>query len=377
MIFTPTSEQQMLRDSVARFARDHYDFDTWRRAAQAGAAEGPGHWQQMADMGWLGLGIPESAGGLGGSSRDLMVILEELGRCQALEPFVSSCVLAATVLGRSESAAAQDLLARIASGEAVVTLASEEADARFDPSHVTVTAVAQGDGYRLNGQKSWVPDAARAGHLIVSARTSGAVGDAHGITLFLLPAEVAGLTRDDYRGADYLPASRLVLDDVLVPASHVLGTLHDGLDPLQEALDRGALMRLAEALGAMDEARDITLAYLKTREQFGQKIGTFQALQHRMVDMAIACEEARAIVYAAAAQIDADPRTRALAVSAAKVRAGQNALFVGHQAVQLHGGIGTSDELIISHYLKRLGRIESSFGNTAYHRARYARLSQQ
>ncbi|MBU4610409.1 acyl-CoA dehydrogenase family protein [Achromobacter sp. GG226] len=372
MIFTLTSEQQMLRDSVARFARDHYGFETWRRQAQADQGFDPRHWQHMADMGWLALGLPEDVGGMGGTAKDVMVLMEELGRCLALEPYVSTCVLAASVLARAGSAEARGLCERIATGAARVAVASEEADARFDPAHVRTTASPSGDGFVLSGEKSHVPDADTAGHLIVSARTAGAAGDAQGITLFLVPAEADGVHIDTWRGADYLRASRVTLQGVRVSESQALGPVGGGLALLDEARDRAALMRMAEALGAMDEARDITLAYLKTREQFGRKIGVFQALQHRMVDMAIACEEARAIVYAAAAQIDEPAPVRARAVSAAKVQVGRNAMYVGHQAVQLHGGIGTSDELIISHYLKRLGRIDAAYGNPAFHLARFA-----
>lgn len=363
MDFSLSPEQEQLRDSVDRFAREHASFAAWRALTAAKRPYDVGNWRRMAELGWLAVAVPEEDGGLGGSPVDTMLIMEGIGRGLALEPYVGTCVIAPMMLPGMGAALRETLAAGIASGDTIVALAEAEQGARFDLSHIETRASPATDGFVLSGEKIHVLDGATADWFIVSARAPD------GIVLCMIPADAPGLTRTSLRAPDHRHNSRLRFANVAVPAAHIVA---GGLDLLERAVDHAIAARLAEALGAMDAARDLTLEYLKTRQQFGVPIGGFQALQHRMVDVAIACEEARAMTYQATMQLGAPRRQRRRAVSAAKARVGQNALFVGHQAVQLHGGIGTSDELAVPHYLKRLLMIDLAYGNADHHRGLFA-----
>ncbi|MCP5281320.1 MAG: acyl-CoA dehydrogenase family protein [Rhodoferax sp.] len=367
MQFSLNSEQQMLVDSVDRFVREQHRFDQWHPDAQAGLAFKESNWQQMADMGWLGLAISPAHGGMGASPVETMLLMDGFGRGLVREPYVSSCVLAARLLSDAAHPQGPALLEGIATGRTRVAVALGEPQARFRLQHQHTSARKTGGMYVLDGEKSWVPDGSSAHWLLVPARTSGAVDDRHGISLFLVPIDAPGLRMEHYRGADHQHASRLVLCGLELSAQALVGSEGEGLPLLECAVDHAIAARLAEACGAMDAVTAMTIEYSKTRKQFGVAIGTFQALQHRMVDMAIACEEARAILNHATDGLALPVAARRRAVSAAKARIGQCALFVGHQAVQVHGGIGTSDELVVSHYLKRLSAIELAFGNSDYH----------
>jgi alkylation response protein AidB-like acyl-CoA dehydrogenase len=372
MNFTLTHEQQQLQDGARRFARERYSFERWRVMTQAGVACNAENWQQMADLGWLAITIAEEDGGLGGNATDVMVLMEEFGKAMVLEPYVSTCIAGTLLACHANASRRAQLLEGIATGACRIALAIGEEDSRFDLSYVTTRAEHSGDGFTLSGYKSYVPDGSSAHWLIVPARTSGQPGDEAGITLFLVASDAAGTRLQHYRGADYRQASALHLSDVRVDASAVIGEVGAGFALLDLAVDHAVVATLAEAVGAMTAASDMTLDYLKTRKQFGVTIGSFQALQHRMVDMTIACEEARSMLYYALEYLDGASDVRRRAVSAAKVRVAQSAIYVGQQAVQLHGGIGTSDELAISHFLKRLTMFELSFGNTDHHRRRFA-----
>ena len=372
MDFDLTSEQEQLRDSVLRFGREHYDFAIWRRMVAGHAPFDVDNWHRMAELGWLAIGVPEEHGGLGGTAIDTMVLMEGMGRCLCLEPLVGSAVIAPALLQHATPVTRDRLLAEILAGETMVALAEGEPEGGFDLSWVATTATPDGDGYVLTGAKSQVSDGASAHWFMVPARTSGEVDDPHGITLFLVDANAPGLSRSSFRSPDHRHHARLSLDRVAVGADAVIGVTGEGLDLLEHAVDLAIVARLAEAVGAMDVLRDTTLEYLKTRRQFDAPIGSFQALQHRMVDIAIACEEARSMMYQATMRLGAPRAERRRAVSAAKALVGQHGIFVGHQAVQLHGGIGTSDELPVSHYLKRLLMIDLAYGNAAHHRALFA-----
>lgn len=373
MDFDLTDEQRQLQDSVARYIREEYSFEAWRKMVARPEGADPAHWQRMADLGWLALAVPEDLGGLGGTPFDTMVVMGQFGRGLVLEPFVSTCVLSPVLLAAASSQLRSVLLPEIIEGKARVALAAIEADGRFNLAHVATTAMPDGTGgYVLSGAKSHVFDGATADLYILPARTAGAVDDTDGITLFAVPANAAGLSRRSYRGPDHSRSCSLVLNDVAIDGAGVIGSIGQGHALLEKAVDHGLVARLAEAVGIMDALLEITVEYLRTREQFGVKIGTFQALQHRAVDMSIACEEARSLCYHATASLAEGTAARRRAVSAAKARIGQNATFVGHQAVQLHGGIGTTEELIVSHYLKRINMFETWFGNADHHRARFA-----
>ena len=372
-----TSEQQMLADGVDRFVREHGRFEDWRKLTAAGVAFDDHNWRRMAEMGWLALAIPEEHGGFGASITETMIVAEGMGRGLLREPFVSTCVLAVRLLARAGNAEQCQLFEGIADGSVRIAIALAESTSRFHLNRVQTRAVTVGGGYRLSGAKSWVPDASTAQWFIVPARTQG-TGDARcGISLFLVPADAPGLQRTDFRSPDHQHIGQLRLDGVDLPISALLGPLHGGLTLLEEGVDHAIAARLAEACGAMDAVSEMTLDYLKVRKQFGTTIGSFQSLQHRMVDMTIACEESRAMLLLAQANIDAEPLQRQRAMAAAKARVGQCGLYVGHQAVQLHGGVGTSDELAVSHYLKRLSMIDLAYGNADFQRDRFIALSDE
>lgn len=368
MDFELSADQKMLAESVDRFGRDAWpSADRPRLLASYGRGE-VSHWRNIAALGWPALPLSEAQGGFGGSSSDVMVVAEGLGRHLVPEPFVSTAVLAAPLLDPSRV----DLLAAIVEGKTRIALAVGDGDERFDHMAIATVASRQSDGYRLSGTKQFVADGADADWLIVPTRIEGA---ADGISLFLVPRDTPGLTVERFRAADHHRHGRLRLDGVTVSADALIGEEGASGEALDHAIARAILAHCAEAVGAMDALQEITLEYLKTRKQFGAAIGSFQALQHRMVDIAIACEEARSITYRATLEFQARDAESARFISAAKARVGQCGLFVGRQSVQLHGGVGTTDELVVSHYLKRLMMIDLAYGNADYHRARFAALA--
>lgn len=374
MNFDLSDDQRLLQDSVARLVREHSDFASWRERVACGAGFDCALWSKMSELGWLSLTAPEDAGGYGGTPVDTMVIMEGVGRGLMLEPFVGSGVIAPAVLPRLDAMERGAILNSVMAGEAVVCLADAEPEGRFDLRAIATRAEHGAGGFRLWGEKSHALDGAHGDWFIVPARTSGRSGDRAGITLFLIPKDAPGLTIEPFRAMDHRRNASLVLSGVPVPAARVLGGLDEGFDLLQWAVDLAIAARLAEAVGAMEAAYEQTLQYLKTRRQFGQPIGGFQALQHRIVDMGVACEEARSMMYLATLSFGAPAEERRRMVTAAKARVGQTGLFVGRQAVQLHGGIGFSDELAVGHYLKRLIMIDLSFGNAAEQRRQFAAL---
>lgn len=372
MNFDLSDEQRLLQDSVARFGREHYDFPAWRTRIMRGAGFDRGLWARMAELGWLTLTVPEADGGYGGSAVDTMVVMEGIGRALMLEPYVGSGVIAPALLPHLAGDNRTELMAGIMAGGTLLTLADAEPQGRFDLAAVATRAERQGGGYLLTGEKSHALDGAEADWFVVPARSFGAPGERAGISLFLVPRSAAGLTVHGVRAMDHRHNAALSLEGVQVDGAALIGPAGAGFPLLRHAVDLAIVARLAEALGAMEAAHEQTLAYLKTRKQFGQTLGSFQALQHRAVDMAVACEEARSMTYLATLSLDAEPAERARALAAAKARVGQTSLYVARQAVQLHGGIGFSDELAIGHYLKRLTMIDMAFGNSAHHRALYA-----
>jgi len=368
MDFELSDEQLMLRDSVDRFGTDH--FPPSDRLGMLAAGSDPARWRAMAELGWLALMVPEADGGLGGSALDAMIVMEGFGRHLILEPFATSAVFAPALLAAAPVGAA--LLEQLVAGDIRIAPALAESDSGFDLNRVALSAVPEGDGYRLTGRKTHSEDGADADWFIVSARTSGADDSPDGISLFLVSADAPGLTIERFRAIDHHRHARLDFDGVSLEGGSLIGTIGGGLAPLEEAVDRTIAALLGEAVGSIDALRDITLEHLRTRHQFGVPIGTFQALQHRMVDIDIACEEARSMLYYATLHLTSEPVERRLAVAAAKARVGQTSLFVGRQAVQLHGGLGMSAELIVSHHLKRLMMIDCAFGNASHHKAVFA-----
>ncbi|MEW5890405.1 MAG: acyl-CoA dehydrogenase family protein [Pseudomonadota bacterium] len=376
MDFTFTEEQQLLEDTVKRFVAKDYGFE--KRRAILGSPDGWSRqvWQDLADLGLLALLVPEEHGGLGAGPVETLLVMNALGAGMVVEPFLSSAVVATTLLGDAASAQQQARwLPAMAAGEKIVTVAWEEPGARGDAAWVKTRARRTADGYVLHGHKAVVLHAPMADALIVSARVCGEPGDAEGLSLFLVPRETPGLVLQAYPTVDGTRAAEVFLRNAYLPSSARLGEDGAGYAPLTAALDAGLAALCAEAVGALKAIFDATLEYLRTRSQFGQPIGRFQALQHRAADMLLHLEQAKSMSYLAAVRCtDTDPLARVRHLSAAKVVIGRACRYVGQQAVQLHGGMGMTDELNVSHLFKRLLAIELFLGDTDSHRERFARL---
>jgi alkylation response protein AidB-like acyl-CoA dehydrogenase len=372
MNFDLSEEQQLLKDSAWRYGADHGEFTAWRARVERGDAYDAASWKHMADLGWLMLNIPEDDGGLGSGPVETMVVAEAVGRYLMLEPFVSTGVIAPALLTAASETLRAELMAGLAEGKVVIALADAEPNGRFDLNRIATRAEAVEGGFRLKGEKSHALDGGAADWFIIPARTAGADDSEDGVSLFLVPAETSGLTVMRSRAMDNRHNASLKLDGVVAPAANLVGGLGEGFSLLRDAVDRGVVARLAEAVGAMDAVREMTMEYLKTRKQFGQTLGAFQALQHRAVDMAIACEEARSMMYLATIALSGPAAERRRVIAAAKARVGQTSLYVGRQSVQLHGGVGFTEELAVAHYLKRLIMIDMAFGNADHHRSELA-----
>ena len=377
MDFTLSGEQELLREGLSKFLAARYDLESSRAAAKTGPGWQPDIWRGFAEeLGILGATLPESVGGSGGGSAEAMVIAEELGRALAIEPFVDTVIVAGGLLSRAGGDAAASVLEEIAAGSAIVALAATEPGSGEHWEAIASSAVRDGDHWVLNGTKTVVVSAPLATHLLIVARTGQSV-DSQAMSLFLIAFDAAtppaGLTVHGYRTIDDRRAADLIFDDVRLPADALLQT---GAWPsLALARDEGAAAVCAEAVGAMRKVLADTVDYSKQRQQFGQPIGNFQVLQHRMVDMYMELEQAVSAAYLAVLNLDAEPDVRARAVSAAKATVGRAARFIGQNAVQLHGGMGMTEELAIGHYFKRLTALQYEFGSTDYHRARYAKLT--
>ncbi len=378
MDFNLCREQELLRDGLNKFLAARYDLETSRAAAKTGSGWQPGIWRGFAgELGILGAPLPESAGGSGGGPVETMIIAEEMGRALVIEPFIDTVVVAGGLLARSDGAVAAPVLAKVADGSAVVALAVTEAATGDHWEGLSTSAVRDGGHWVLDGSKIVVSSAPLATHLMIAARTAGESGQEQGISLFLTEFDAGapppGLEAHSYRTVDDRRAADLSFDGVRLPADALLE--RDCWPSLARARDEGATAVCAEAVGAMRTVLGHTVDYCKQRRQFGQPIGTFQVLQHRMVDMYLELEQAVSAVYLAVLSIDAEPDLRARAVSAAKATVGRAARFVGQNAVQLHGGMGMTEELAIGHFFKRLTALQYEFGSTDFHRARYARLT--
>lgn len=376
MDFSLSEEQQLLKDSVDRFVREAYPLETRRRLAASELGWDRGNWRKMAELGWLSVGLPEAYGGLDGGPVEHMVIMEGIGRGLVLEPFLTTAVLGAGLLLESpHEPLKQDLLPRVATGEMQLAFACAEPQSRYDLFDVATTAVATADGWRLDGHKAVVMGGPTADRLIVTARNAGERRDRDGITLFVVDPAADGVRRRDYPTVDGLRASEVELTGVEVGTAAVLSGVGDGLAAVENAVDRAIAALCAEAVGAMQVLLDTTNDYLKTRVQFGQPIGKFQVLQHRMADMFMAVEEARSLTYMATLKLaDPDPAERRRAAAAAKVQIGRSGRLVGQQSVQLHGGMGMTDEMHVGHYFKRLTMIDVMFGNADHHLRRFAAM---
>jgi alkylation response protein AidB-like acyl-CoA dehydrogenase len=379
MNFEFSEEQQQLHDTVDRFLADQYTFEKFRAIVASAAGWDKVAWKGLADLGVLALNVPAEHGGLGFGPLETLSVMGTCGRSLLLEPFLSSAVIATAAL-RSfpKDLKAAELLTQMAAGDAISVLAHYEPDSRFESQWVATQARKSGDSYTLSGHKAVVMHAAAADTLLVSARTSGKSNDAEGVSLFRIPRDAKGLTLDPYPTIDGQRAAEVYLKGVQVPASGRLGAEGAALAPVEAALDIGLAALCGEAVGVMQALVDATVAYVQARRQFGVPIGQFQALQHRIADMLIHLEQARSMSYLAALRCtDDNLAERRRALSAAKAVVGQSSRFVAQQAVQLHGGMGMTDELIVSHWFKRLTAAELMFGDSDTHLQRYAALTRE
>jgi alkylation response protein AidB-like acyl-CoA dehydrogenase len=374
MDFSLSETQRMLAETADRLVRERYGFEDRKKIIAGPDGFSRALWAQFAELGLTGLGIAEEHDGLGGTMGDLAVVAETFGRALVVEPFMPTIVLGAGTLGLAGSDAQKaELLPRVVAGELFLALAHGEPKSRYTLCHVETRAAADGGDYLLTGAKAVVLGGDAADHFLVSARTAGATNDPHGISLFLVPRATPGLAIRAYPNIDGTRAADLVLDRVRVPASARIGEIGHGLPIIAHAVDRAIAYLCAEAVGAMQALNALTLEYLKTRTQFGVPIGTFQVLQHRMVDMEVALEQARSMAILAADRADdPHPNERRRAVSAAKVQIGRSGRLIGQSSVQMHGGIGITDEYAGGHYFKRLTLIDRTFGDADHHLARFA-----
>jgi alkylation response protein AidB-like acyl-CoA dehydrogenase len=369
-----TEEQELLRGSLQRLLRDHYDFDARRKIVATDEGWSRKHWSAFAELGLCAAPFQESSGGLGGGPLATMIVMREFGRNLVVEPFLETVVLAGGLIEDIGSQTQRKVfLPQIMAGESIWALAWAEGRSRYDFNNVATTARRQGEVYVLSGTKATVIGAPWADKLIVSARTSGEPRDRSGVSLFVVDRRSANLHLQSFKTIDGRRAAEITLMNVQVPASQVLGTEGEGVAALEACGDRAIAALCAEAVGAMSELNSVTLEYAKTRKQFGVALGTFQVLQHRMVDMFIALEEAISLTqHLNLSLATGEPHGSKLA-SGAKSKVGYAARFIAEQAIQLHGGMGMSDELNVGHYFKRIASINIQFGDPTYHLMRYAR----
>jgi pimeloyl-CoA dehydrogenase small subunit len=374
MDFDLSEEQRLLRESVDRLLLDRYTFD--KRKGYLTEPEGWSRalWSQYAELGLLGLPFAERHGGFGGGGIELMLVMEAFGRVLVLEPYLATIVLAGTALRLAGSEAQQSaLVPRIAAGELVLAFAHSERQARYDLSDVLTTAKPRAGGWVLDGSKSLVAHGDSAGLLVVSARTAGNRNDTDGITLFLVDSQAHGVARRAYTMRDGTRAAEISLSGVELEQDALLGTVGAGYPVIERVTEAGIAATAAEAVGAMETMQAMTLEYLKTRTQFGRPIGQNQALQHRATEMFVSLEQGRSMAMLAAMMVE-EPNAaeRAHNIAMVKVGVGQAARFVSQNAVQLHGGIGMTEEYAVGHYFRRCMVIEHSFGDTAHHLSRLA-----
>lgn len=372
MDFDFNDDQEMLRDSVRKWVERGYGFERRRGIVEAGGFSKEA-WQEITDLGILGLQVSEEHGGLGLGPVDAMVVMEELGRGLVLEPFAPVALVAPSLLGAGHAAVAAPWLQGIVEGRERVVLAHEERHSRYRLNHVATSAMQIGGTWRLTGTKTVVPAGGAAGAFIVSARVSGAVGDGAGVALFLVSAGHKGVDVRPHATQDGASAAALELNQA--EAAELLGP-GEAMPALERAADIGIAALCAEAVGAMDRLVAITVEYMNTRKQFGVAIASFQALRHRMADVKMQLELARSMSYFATLKLGEAPEARRRALAQAKVQLGHSMRFVGQQCIQLHGGIGVTDEYAASHYFKRLTVIEMTFGDTLFQLGEVSRSMQ-
>lgn len=373
MNFQHTDDRRMLADSLNRFVAEQYVFETRDRIAGSPEGYSPDLWRQFADLGVIGALFGEDDGGFAGGGFDIAVVFEALGRGLVVEPFLGA-VLAGSAIAHAGSPAQKAVLAELIGGTRIAAFAHDEPEAHYELTHVQTRARRAGGSWVIDGVKAVVQHGEHADVFVVSARTAGAVDDEAGVSLFLVPAGTPGLSLRGHPNIDGGRAAELTLAGVTLGPDALLGAEGMGSATIEHSVGKGVLALCAEALGAMDVAKEATLDYLRTRKQFGVPIGSFQALQHRMADLLVEIEQARSAVINAAAALDADRVTRERALSAAKVTIGRIGTLAAEECIQLHGGIGMTWELPLAHYAKRLVMIDHQLGDEDHHLARFIAL---
>ena len=376
MNFEHTEDRRMLADTLNRFVSEQYGFETRNAIAYGDVGMAPALWSQFAELGAIGALFTEADGGFGGAGFDIAVVFEALGRGLVVEPFLGA-LMVGRALAAAGTPAQKALIANLVDGSTVAALAHDEPGSHYELNRVATRAERSAGGWTLSGAKAVVLQGDHANLLLVSARTAGAVDSADGISLFLVPADAAGVGRRGMGRMDGGRVAEITLDKVQVGADALLGQEGQGLATLEVAVGAGVLALCAEAVGAMEVAKRDTLEYLQTRKQFGVAIGSFQALQHRMADLLLEIEQSRSAVINAAAALDGDRLTRERALSAAKVTIGRIGALVAEESIQMHGGIGMTWELPLSHYAKRLVMIDHELGDEDHHLARFMALGRE
>ncbi len=373
MNFAFTEEQDMVRDFVERFVREKYQPDMRRHIQASEQGFSADHWAMFAELGWLGLVFSEADGGFGGGAIETMILFEAFGRGPVIEPYLATVILAGSVLRNAASPAQKEaLVPDMIEGKLQMALAFAEPTGRYNLANVSTGATPAEGGFTINGAKAMVLNGPAADKLIVVARTKGEQTNPDGITLFLVDADATGVTRQDFPTQDGFRASEITFDNVAVETDAVIGELHGGHAVLQSAIDDAILAASAEAVGAMEMLNKATLEFTKTRKQFGVPIGKFQVLQHRMAEMFMEYEQTKSLLYRAAMALagGADDASRTL--SALKVQVGRAGRLIGQEAIQIHGGMGMTEEMYVGTYFKRLTMINAMFGNADYHLRRFA-----
>ena len=374
MDFNFTEEQLSLQDTLNRFINKDYSFETRRQRVTADAHFDPAIWNTFAELGILALPFHEDFGGLNGTALDTYLVMRALAPGLILEPYISTVILSGTLLQEAATPEQKATwIEEIATGATRYAFAHYEPESRYQETHVGTRAQKQGDTWLINGHKAAVLDAKDVDYVLVSARSNGDTSDAQGISVFRIPLDTAGLSLKNYRTHDGHSAADVILNNVTVPAEALIGTEGQAASAIAQALAITNTALIAEATGLIEALNNATLEYLKIRKQFGVPIGTFQALQHRMAEMAIAAEQANSMALLAAMEMaNPDPTQRLIKASGAKAYVGKLARHVAHEAVQMHGGIGVTDELNVAHFYKRITTINMMFGDVDYHLERYS-----
>ena len=375
MDFSFSEEQTLLRNTIQSFIQDNYDFDKRREIIQSEDGMSKDNWKQLADLGLLGVPFSENDGGLEFGSVETMIVAEEFGKGLVVEPYIQTVVTCGGFLRRASEAQRQEHLPSLISGDEIWAFAYAEPQGRFNLADIKVSASKSGDDYTLNGDKCVVSGAPWAQKLVVSARTSGNHSDKEGISLFIVDKASDGVSTRDYKTVDGSMASEVSFENVKLSSSSLIGEEGNAYALIELVADETIAALCAEAIGAMSVLNETTVEYCKTRKQFGQPIGKFQVLQHRMVDMFMQYEQSVSMTYMVNLKLEEGDVERSKAASGAKVQICNASKFIGQSAVQLHGGMGMTDELNVGHYFKRLSMIETQLGNADHHLKKYSLAS--